>query len=322
MTKKIGFVLLSLLTLLVVLLKAFHPTEQTYQGYVENENTYLSSLFSGRLVEAFVQRGQRVTKGTLLFKLDPDPQSLQIAQAKAALLQAKQVYDDLKKPRRPPEIAAIVAQVAQADSQVKLAALRVKRNETLYAKHVLDKDSLDASLERYQELTQLKAQFEANLRLAKLGSRPNQLYAQKAQTILLYAKQKEREWEMLQKNVYAPADGLMFDIYFKIGELVDAKRPLAALLTPENTRIEFFVPAADLPRLHMGKPIFFDCDGCRRNNSATIQYVSPLAEYLPPLIYSRDNMNKLVFRIKASIEHPDWFKPGQPVVVRIPRDAA
>lgn len=311
---------LFILTLLAGL-TACGNSEQTYQGYVEAENIYLSSPYSGLLTEAFVQRGQSVKKGDLLFKLDNNPQIMEIKQADAALVQAKQLYDDLRKPRRPPEIAAIVAQISQAETQIRLAGLRVKRNQTLYSKHVLAKDTLDASLERYQELTYVKAQFEANLNLAKLGSRSNQLNAQKAQIILLYAKKNEAEWEIQQKSFYAPADGVVFDTYFRVGEFVGTQRPVAALLTPENTRIEFFVPAAALPNLTVGLRIAFDCEGCSKSNPADIEYISPEAEYLPPLVYSRQNMDKLVFRVKASIPKPNFFKPGQPVVVTVPAHA-
>ena len=308
---------LSILTLITAL-SACDSSDHTYQGYVEGENIYLATPYSGVLVKALVQRGEPVKKGALLFKLDPNPQILEVHQAEAALVQAKQVYNDLIKPRRQPEIDAIAAQVGQADAQMKLAALRVKRNQTLYLKHVMDKDSLDASLERYQELTYLKAQYEANLALAKLGSRSNRLKAQKAQILFFYAKKNEAKWQVAQKSIYAPADGIIFDTYYKLGEFVDKQRPVAALLTPENIRIEFFVPASTLPQLNLGQNISFDCDGCSQHNVAKIQYISPEAEYLPPLVYSRQNMDKLVFRIKATMPHPEQFKPGQPVVVTVP----
>ncbi len=195
-----------------------------------------------------------------------------------------------------------------------LAELRVKRN-----KHVLDKDTLDASLERYHELTYLKQQFEANLALAKQGARVEQIKAQKSQIAVLSSKVNLSRWQLSQKSFYAIADGMIFDTYYKKGEFVDAARPVAALLTPDNIRIEFFVPAEELAYLHVKKKITFDCDGCSKNNQAEINYISPEAEYVPPLVYSRENRDKLVFRIKATIKDAARFKPGQPVVVTVSR---
>ena len=90
------------------------------------------------------------------------------------------------------------------------------------------------------------------------------------------------------------------------------------MLTPENTRIEFFVPLKYLTRLTVGEKVFFDCDGCAKNNVAVISYISPDAEYLPPLVYSRENDDKIIFRVKAQIEKANLFKPGQPVTVTLP----
>lgn len=291
-----------------------------YQGYVEGENIYLASPYSGHLLEVFVERGQVVKKGELLFKLAPNPQQLVVTESASAVKQSEQIYNDLKMPKRPAELAAIEAQIGQASAQLALAGFRVKRNQALYDKHVLDKDSLDAAVERYNELKNLKAQFEANLALAKQGGREDQIKAQLSQTSVFNARLNKAKWELEQKSIYAPTVGVIFDIYFKQGEFVDARKPIAALLAPENIQIEFFVPDVAFSALHVGKQIVFECAGCAKSNQAVIQYISPEAEYVPPLVYSRENRDKLVFRVKATLAHPAQFKPGQPVVVMVPAD--
>lgn len=291
--------------------------QQTYQGYVEGKNIYLASPFSGRLIDAFVARGQHVNAKELLFKLDPDPQEMTNNEASAALEQAEKVYIDLTKPKRPEEIAAIQAQIGQVNSQIALSALRVKRNQTLYDKHVMDKDTLDAAIERHNELGFLKAQYEANLSLAKQGSREEQIKAQKSQIALFTSRKNKSKWELSQKSIYAPTNGVIFDTYYRKGEFVDAGRAIASLLAPENIRIEFFIPSTALAAIHINQKIIFNCDGCAKNNLATIQYISPEAEYVPPLVYSQNNRDKLVFRVKASIPDAARFKPGQPVMVTV-----
>ena len=308
----------SAIILSAILLSSCGKPDQSYQGYVEGENIYLASPAAGALMKMCVQRGQQVKQGDLLFILDPNPQAIQLSEARAALMQAAKVLSDLEKPRRPAEIAAIKAQMAQAEAQVGLAALRVKRNQTLFDKHVMDKDTLDASVERYQEFQQVKAQFQANLDLANQGARPEQISAQKAQFKVIKAKLKEAKWELSQKTMHAPADGMIFDTYFRPGEFVGAQRPVMSLLTPSNTRIEFFVPLKALATLHVGMKIKFSCENCTKTKRAVISYVSPDAEYVPPLVYSRDNSNKLVFRIKAMVGAPKEIMAGQPVIVFLP----
>lgn len=302
--------------LLVQLTSCGKQDHRYVQGYVEGENIYLASPYSGQLIKKNVFRGQPVKSGQLLFQLDENPQALTVKQSKANLLQAKKTYDDLVKPRRKPEIEAIQEQIAETDAQIVLAEIRVRRNQTLFLKHAIDRDSTDAAEANYNALLKRKKQYLANLELAKLGSREEQINAQQAQILALTAQLFIAKWELAQKSVYAPADGLIVDTYFSKGDFVPAQQSLAALLTPSNTRIEFFLPAKALASIKIGQAIKFTCDGCVNPSSAHISYVSPEVEYMPPLVYSRDNSDKLVFRIKANIDNnPLAFKPGQPVMV-------
>jgi len=290
---------------------------QEFQGYVEGENTYLASPYFGILQTLKVERGQHVTKGQLLFSLDPNPQQINISQVKGELEQAQNTLKDLEKPRRLPELTAIEAQIEQANAQIKLAAIRVERFQKLFNKQATDKDSLDSALANLQQQQQLKQQYESNLALAKLGGRDDQITAQKGQISSLEAKLKEAEWELNQKTLVAPASGIIFETYFNEGEFVASQQPVVALLEPKNIRIEFFIPLESMGLVQLGKKINFSCTGCRQTNEAIINYVSPDAEFIPPLVYSRENYAKLVFRVKARITDPNSFKPGQPVLVAL-----
>lgn len=299
------------------ILSACSQRQDHYQGYVEGENTYMASSASGILKQLFVKQGEQVEAGQLLYKLDPYPQVLIVSQSRQQLRQAQKVLKDLIAPRRPEEIEAKLAQVNQADAQMKLNALRVKRNEILFARHVVAKDTLDAAIERYQQSKYLKEQYEAGYQLAKQGARKDMIKSQQAQVFGLLAKLKQAQWELLQKNVYAPASGIIFDTYYRVGEYVANQGAVLSLLSPDNVRIEFFVPAQALARLHIGDHIRFTCDGCKNARDAEISYISPEAEYIPPLIYSRENNDKIVFRVKASVKDSQAIFPGQPVMVTI-----
>lgn len=312
-----------ILVLLICFITACHAPQRRYQGYIEGDTLYLAIPFSGTLKAMHVMRGAYVKKGQLLFDLDPDPQSFALQHAQALLNQGEQTWLDLKKSKRIPEIESIQSQVAQADAELVLAGIRVKRNQILFDKHVLDRDSLDAAIEHMHEIQALKAQFEANLALAKLGARPNQINARKYANVALLASMNEATWALKQKKIYAPDDGIIFDTYYKTGEFVGAEHPVASLLTSVNTRIEFFVPLSDLNRVALGQKISYLYPGSEEFLAAQITYISPKAEYVPPLVYSRDNSDKIVFRVKASISHTRKLISGAPVsvVLEAPHDA-
>jgi len=75
------------------------------------------------------------------------------------------------------------------------------------------------------------------------------------------------------------------------------------------------VGEAEVARYRPGESVRFACDGCQGPLIATIDYVSPRAEFTPPEIYSREEANKLVFMVEAEPARPDLMMPGQPVQV-------
>lgn len=312
MNYKIG-----LLCLCMGLFVGCHRSEHHYQGYIESDTIYLSEPFSGVLKHRYVHRGEVVKKGQLLFEIDPDPETYKLMQASASLAQGQQLLADLQEPRRVPEIDAIKAQITQVEAEISLATLRLKRNQTLFNKKVIPPDTLDAAQELLNEKLAQKAQLEANLALAQLGARPKQIDAQIDANKSLAAAKDHAQWALAQKKIVAPADGFMFDIFYREGEFVTAAAPVASLLARENIYIEFFVPLQDLHDLSLRKNITYNYLQDSKTYHAKIVYVSPKAEYMPPLVYSNDNFDKLVFRIKAKILDTNDVFPGEPVTVHV-----
>jgi HlyD family secretion protein len=61
------------------------------------------------------------------------------------------------------------------------------------------------------------------------------------------------------------------------------------------------------------------CDGCPSALDATIRFISSQAEFTPPVLYSRESRDKLVFMVEAepSRDQAAALKPGQPVEVTL-----
>ena len=128
----------------------------------------------------------------------------------------------------------------------------------------------------------------------------------------------QADWRLKQKEVAAPAAGLIFDTLYRAGEWVPAGRPVVRLLPPENVKVRFFVPETEIGRLALGQEVVLHCDGCAADVPAKVIYVSTEAEYTPPVIYSNENRSKLVFMVEARPDAADAprLKPGLPLDVR------
>ncbi len=289
-------------------------TNHSAQGYAESEDLYLTSPYAGTLRKLPVSRGMPVKKSALIYQLDSNPESLQILEAEGVLAQEKAVLEDLKSPKRQPEIGVATEQVNQVNSKLSLAKLRMKRFRELYVKKAGNLDESDAAIYRFKELEALKKQREYELELTHLGARKGQIFAQAAKINAVLAKKEFYQWQLAQKSRYAPAAGIITDTYFVEGEWVPAGQSIAAIQIPQYIWIDFFIPARLLSKIHRGQTVKLTCAGCA-STEGKIAYIAPEAEYAPPLVYSRDNQDKLVFRIRAKPSNPLLYKPGQPVTV-------
>jgi HlyD family secretion protein len=79
--------------------------------------------------------------------------------------------------------------------------------------------------------------------------------------------------------------------------------------------IRFFVPERQVALYRPGRVVRFACDSCPAGLTASISYVSPRPEYTPPVIYSLEARERLVFLVEARPAHPDRLTPGLPVDV-------
>jgi HlyD family secretion protein len=123
-----------------------------------------------------------------------------------------------------------------------------------------------------------------------------------------------------QRAVAAPATGLVHDTYYNAGDFVPAGSPVVSILPPANVKARFYVPEPMLAQLHAGTVVKLGCDGCGAPIPATVDFVSDLAEYTPPVLYSKENRGKLVFLVEARPAPTEAakLKPGQPIDVTLP----
>jgi HlyD family secretion protein len=295
------------------------PPSPAVQGYVEGEFVYVSSPVAGTLQALSVQRGVRVGAGDPLFALDNVPEKAARDQAAQQLAQARATLDDLKKGRRPSEIQSAQAQLNQAQAALALAGQELARQEKLAAvPGGAARQDLDRARSTQDQDSQRVAQLQADLQTAQTGSREDQIAAAAAAVRALQAALDRADWDLSQKSQTAPAAGLVFDTLYRPGEWVAAGRPVVALLPPANVKVRAFVAEARVGAIHPGDPVRVTLDGAPQALAGKVSFISPQAEYTPPVIYSQESRGKLVFMVETVFDAATAsnLHPGQPVDVR------
>ena len=308
------------LLLLLLVAGCEQPANDAWQGYVEGEFVLLASPYAGQLEKLHVRRGDRVEAGKPLFALESESERAARAEAEGRLQAAQARVENLAQGRRAPEVAAVRAELGQAQAARALSASNLKREEKLAAQDATSRARFDEARSALDRDRARVAAAEAQLRSAQqpLG-RDAERKSAEAEVASARAALAQAEWRLAQKSVAAPAAALVQDTYFVQGEWVAAGRPVVSLLPPGNLKARFYIPEPLLSSFNIGKPVEISCDGCPAPIPARVSFVSSQAEYTPPVLYSKESRSKLVFLVEARLDPSvsDRLRPGQPVDVRL-----
>jgi len=288
------------------------------QGYVEGEYVYVASSAAGTLETLAVHKGAQVKAGDDLFSLDLAPEKATRDEARERLSQARANLEDAKKGKRPTEIASLEAQLKQARVAQELSKIEFMRQEKMFLKKATSVQDVDRARSVRDQDRQRVAQIESDVKTARLGSRQDQIAAAQANVSAMEDALARAEWDLAQKRMTAPKAGQIIDTFYREGEWVAAGHPVVALLPPQNIKVRTFVSETKVGTIRYGDHVNVFIDGVAHPFLGKVSFISPQAEYTPPVIYSRENRSKLVFMVEAVFDPQTAVKlhPGQPVDVQ------
>lgn len=291
----------------------------SFPGYAEAEYVRLASPIAGTLTKVYVQRGDRAEQHAPAFILEQDNERAAREEAAFRVQRAQAQLANLKKGRRPEEVAAVAAQLAQAQAALQLSAANLARQQKLVAEKFVSPANLDEARSAVKRDKARVMELDAQLRVAKMGARNDEIKAAEDELKAAQAQLAQAEWRLTQKTQYMPVSGDVADVMYREGEWVPGGSPIISILPPQNIKIRFFIPETMLGKMHIGQQIEVWCDGCGRPVAARVSYLSSAAEYTSPLIYSKENRSTLVFMAEArtSADAARTLHPGQPVEARL-----
>ena len=290
-----------------------------WQGYAEADYVKVAPVEQGLLTTISVARGDQIAKGAPLFAQDDTHERAARDQAARQLAQAEQQLANLEAAMKPTEVAQAEANLTDAHSTLERARADLQRDEALLKTGYATAQTVDQRRADYRSAEAKAQHAEAALTQARAPmGREREIEAQRAAVAAGQAAVAMADWRLEQRTVTAPVGGRIADVLAQPGETMAAGAPVVSILPPENIFIRFFVSETALSGLHRGDPVSFGCDGCQSGVTGAISFISPTAEYTPPVIYSESTRAKLVYRIEARPQ-PDQaalFNPGQPIDVR------
>jgi HlyD family secretion protein len=304
----------------ILVLMTFHANEDAeFPGYMEADLVLVGSEQGGRVAELSVEEGASVKQGDPIFALESSEQEASVAAARARVQEAEARLADAKAEiQRPDEINVLEAALNEARAMLQVASNNLERTQSLFDKGWATKAQLDDAIAQHDRNQAAVAEAEKRIIAGRLPGRSDMIDAAAANVEAARHALNEAEKNLGKRKVRAPTNGTVEEVYFRSGEVVNSGQAVIALLPPRNLKVRFFVAEPVRAQLQVDQSIAIACDGCPLGLHAKINFIAREAEFTPPVIFSREQRQKLVYLVEARPEgDATALTAGQPVTVTL-----
>jgi membrane fusion protein (multidrug efflux system) len=230
----------------------------TDDAYVGAQKVLITPDVSGKIISVAVKEGQQVTKGDVLFQIDPVPYQLALAQAKAKLEDAKTSHANLvanvKLYSQTLDIVAAGIEIKQRDVERKTSLVKSNVGSQLD----LDKSSTD--LVTVQAQQQLVRQQRSNALTQLLGN-PDLPLEQFPAYMQAKAAMDDAQRNLDLTTVRAPMEGTATQVeQIQLGRFVMAGTPVFSVIDTGNPWVDANPKESDFTYVTVGQPVTLDVD--------------------------------------------------------------
>ncbi|MCB1912217.1 MAG: efflux RND transporter periplasmic adaptor subunit [Rhodocyclaceae bacterium] len=274
-------------------------------GRLEATEVDVATKIAGRVAELLPREGAQVKRGERVARIDMADVEAQRLQALAQVAQAKQ------------GIAEAEAGVAVARSNLMLARITYKRSYELVKRNFLSAQRLDTD--------------RANVRAAEasLAAAHTRVEAARAAETAASAAEQRIESLLSDGELKAPIDGRVLYRLVEPGEVLAAGGKLLTLVDLSEVYMSVFLPSERAGQLKVGADARIVMDAWPDEAiAARVSFVSDEAQFTPREVETRSEREKLMFRVKVSVD-PAWLeanaarvKPGMAGMAWLRLDSA
>ena len=276
-------------------------------GRLEATEVDVAAKMPGRIREILVDEGDTVKAGQILARIDVDALQAQRAQAEAqaqsalAAVQSAQAQVAQTLSQR----AAIVAQLRQREAELGAAKRHLNRSATLAAEGATprqeqedDRTRLEAAQAAVEAAQAQVAAIDATVTTAR-----SQVTSARAQVEAAQASIRRLDADISDALLRAPLSGRVQYRIAEPGEVVGAGGKILNLVDLSDVYLTFFLPEVAVGRIGIGDEARIILDTAPDwVIPARITFVADVAQFTPKTVETKDERQKLMFRVRASID--------------------
>ncbi|HYD05966.1 MAG TPA: HlyD family secretion protein, partial [Reyranella sp.] len=229
----------------------------TDNAYVQQDKVSISAEVSGRIVEVAVRENQSVRQGDLLFRLDPEPYRLALAEADASIAAAEVNHVGMET-----DLASKAADIVTARANLAFAQEQYRREAELMRRGFSTRARMDAMTQavaaaRGQLANAQGAQAKAAAALATAPTAPGVDPAVLAGQV----QKRKASYDLGRTEVRAPVGGVVSQAdRLLVGQMMTQGLPAVSIVVGNRSWIEANFKETDLARMRVGQPaeLWFD----------------------------------------------------------------
>ncbi|HLZ66574.1 MAG TPA: HlyD family secretion protein [Aliidongia sp.] len=215
---------------------AEEPYVSTDDAFVRAAKVSINARVAGQVVEIAVKDNQRVRKGQLLFRIDPEPYQIAIDQAQAALVSARLQIEALKTTYRQQ-----LAQLESAKATATFDQREYDRKKALVASEFASREAYDRAETDLKVAQQAIASIQQQIAntVVALNNDPD-IDVDRHPTVRAAKAQLDRaQLNLTYGTVVAPDDGVVTNVDdLQVGDFVNTGAAVFSLLSSRDVWIE------------------------------------------------------------------------------------
>jgi HlyD family secretion protein len=274
-------------------------------GRLEADEIDIATKFAGRVARLLVDEGDRVTPGQVVAVMDTRDLEATLKRDQALVEQAQRSLEEAR------------AVQAQAQAQLTFAQQQLDRTATLVRKGYATVEALDQTTQ------------QRNVAAALVTAAAQRVSA--AQSALEAASHEVELYtvNIADNSLVAPKAGRIEYRVANVGEVLPAGGKVFTMLDASYVYMDIYLPTAEAGRVAVGSEARIVLDAWPGHViPAAVVFVAGQAQFTPKTVETRDERDKLMFRVRARIDparlagHEEMVRSGLPGVTYVRTDPA
>ena len=276
----------------------------TAGGYIiPHRKVELAPKITGRVEWVGVEKGDTVTRGQVLLRIEQREFLAATDRAQALLAGARARLQELESGSRPEEIDRARAGVEEARSNVANAVLELERFERLHAEGAVSRQALDVARNRHEVALSQQAAAQKSYDLVRIGPRREQIDLARAQVREAEAALRAARVDLDNTVIRAPTGGTILERLVEPGEIVTisfiggrgAKSAVLSIADLSVLDVEVDVSQNEIGKVRLNQPATIVADAFPDR-----RYQGIVSEMAPEA-----NRQKATLQVKVRVAQPD-----------------